>query len=200
MFNTEADMARAGRKPSANAKRRQTTRAGQGRAAEDGGTPELRQRKLWATRRADLPMEPLAVLYGHGKVDEAAYRAGMRLEVARRACFGVDTAPTRQFYEGGAGGSPDQWAARRAAATVMVDARAEARIEGEYDQLLKALRRCGPEVAAATLGIATRPYAGAWLAAALVEADRPWTARHDTRLALIREGLAAIDRLGSRPL
>jgi len=39
-----------------------------------------------------------------------------------------------------------------------------------------------------------------WLAAALVEPARPWTARHDTRLALIREGLAAIEKLGSRPL
>src|SRR5947209_1182545 len=115
-------MARAGRKPSANAKRRQTTRAGQGRASEDKGTVELRQRKVWATGRTDLPMEPLAV------------------------------------------------------------------------------HRCGAAVTAATLGIATRPYAGAWVAAALVERDRPWTARHDTRLALIREGLAAIARLGSREL
>jgi hypothetical protein len=55
-------------------------------------------------------------------------------------------------------------------------------------------------VTAATLGIATRPYAGAWVAAALVERDRRWTARHDTRIALIREGLAAIDALGSRPI
>jgi len=55
-------------------------------------------------------------------------------------------------------------------------------------------------VTAATLGIATRPYAGAWIAAALVEPGRPWTARHDTRLALIHEGLAAIERLGSREL
>jgi hypothetical protein len=39
-----------------------------------------------------------------------------------------------------------------------------------------------------------------WIAAALVEKARPWTARHDTRLALIREGLAAIEKLGSRPI
>ena len=49
-------MARAGRKPSAGAKRRQTTRAGQGRNAEDTGTTELRAHKIWATKRADLPM------------------------------------------------------------------------------------------------------------------------------------------------
>ena len=79
-------------------------------------------------------------------------------------------------------------------------ARREARIEAEYDRLLHALHRCGPVVTAATLGIATRPYSGAWLAAALVERTRPWTARHDSRLALIREGLAAIERLGSREL
>ena len=78
--------------------------------------------------------------------------------------------------------------------------RREGRIAAEYERLLHALHRCGTAVTAATLGIATRPYAGAWLAAALVEPGRPWTARHDTRLALIREGLAAIERLGSREL
>ncbi len=194
-------MARAGRKPSANAKRRQTTRAGQGRCHEDTGTPQLKSLKLWATARADLPMEPLAVLYGHGKIDEAEYRAGLRLEQARHACFGPDAAAERQFYSGvAAGGAPDQWAARRAAALAEIDARREHRIEAEYDRLLKALHRCGAAVTAATLGIATRPYAGAWVAAALVERDRRWTARHDTRIALIREGLAAIDELGSRPV
>jgi hypothetical protein len=197
-------MARAGRKPSAQAKRRQSTRAGQGRSAEDRGTAELRRRKLWATGRADLPMEPLAVLHGHGKVDEMEYRAGLRLEKARRACFGVDTPPPRTIYgDGVSGGAPDQWAARRAAETAAgafsaVGGRIEARIEGEYDRLLKALHRCGAAVTAATQGIATRPYAGAWLAAALVEEGRPWTARHDTRLALIREGLRAIAKLGDR--
>jgi hypothetical protein len=194
-------MARAGRKPSANAKRRQTTRAAQGRATEDRGTPELRAIKLWATRRADLPLEPLAVLYGHGRIDETAYRAGLRLEKARRACFGVDTAPTRQLYTGGAGGGgADQWAARRAAETSTRDERSEARVEGEYDRLLRALHRLGPAITAATLGIATRPYAGAWLAEALVDKERPWTLRHDTRLSQIREGLAAICELGSREL
>jgi hypothetical protein len=194
-------MARPGRKPSAQAKRRQTTRAGQGRTADDRGTAELRRRKLWATRRTDLPMEPLAVLYGHSRIEEAEYRAGLRLEKARRACFGVDTAPTRSFYDGaGSGSGPDQWAARCAAGSARGDDRVEARIEGEYDRLLSALKRCGIAVTAATLGIATRPYAGVWLAAALVEDGRPWTARHDTRLALIREGLAAIAKLGSREL
>ncbi len=199
-------MARPGRKPSPGAKRRQTTRAGQGRVTADHGTAELRARKLKATHRVDLPMEPLGVLYGHGKIDEALYRAGLRLESARRACFGVDAAPSRDAYgerlaQGGGGG---QWAARQAATLQAggseADCRREARIEAEYDRLLAALHRCGPTVSAATLGIATRPYAGAWLAACLVEKDRPWTPRHDTRLAIIREGLAAIDRLGSRPL
>jgi hypothetical protein len=190
-------MARAGRKASANAKRRQTTRAGQGRERDDKGTPELRSLKLWSTARADLPMEPLAVLYGHGKIDEAEYRAGIRLEEARHACFGPDAAAERQFYQGGAGGGgPEQWAARRAAGLAEGSVRREARIEAEYDRLLKALHRCGGPVTAATLGIATRPYAGAWVAAALAERDRPWTARHDTRLALIREGLSAIDEVG----
>jgi hypothetical protein len=173
---------------------------------EDHGTPELRAHKVRATRRTDLPLEPLAVLYGHGRIDEALYRAGLRLEAARRACFGVDTVAARDAYgerlaHGAAGGG---WAARQAAllhgAGSEQDQRREERIEGEYDRLLKAMHRCGKEVAAATLGIATRPYAGAWLAASLVEKDRPWTTRHDTRLALIREGLAAIDRLASRPL
>jgi hypothetical protein len=203
-------MARPGRKASANAKRRQTTRAGQGRAGlgdagKDGGTPELRRHKLAATRRTDLPLEPLGVLYGHGKIDEALYRAGMRLEQARLACFGVDTAPSRDAYgERLAQGSGGQWAARQAALLQGGESEAalrrEARVEGEYDRLLKALHRCGAAVSAATLGIATRPYAGAWVAAALVEPGRPWGARHDSRLALIREGLAAIDALGSRPL
>jgi hypothetical protein len=195
----ENDMARAGRKASANAKRRQTTRAAQGRLDEDKGTPQLRSLKLWATARADLPMEPLAVLYGHGKIDEAQYRAGIRLERARHACFGPDAAAERQFYTGSAaGGAPDQWAARRAAALAEGDARTEARVEAEYDRLLRALHRCGAAVQAATLGIATRPYAGAWVAAALAERDRRWTARHDTRIALIREGLSAVDKVGSR--
>jgi hypothetical protein len=203
--NQEIDMGRPGRKPSVTAKRRQTTRAAQGRAAADAGTPELRAHKIRATRRDDLPIEPLGVLYGHGRIDEAHYRAGLRLESARRACFGVDAAPSRDAYgENLAQGSGGNWLARQAAELRSggseADFRREARIEGEYDRLLKALRRCGPVVAAATLGIATRPYAGAWLAACLVEKDRPWTLRHDTRLALIREGLDAIDKLGSRPL
>lgn len=196
-------MARSGRKPSANAKRRQTTRAGQGRTGDDTGTPELLYHKVRATRRTDLPMEPLGVLYGHGRIGEAEYRAGLRLEAARRGCFGVDTASARQIYgERLARGSADQWAARQAASHDMSDEgrRREAWAEGEYDRLLKALHHCGRAVAAATLGIATRPYAGAWIAAALVEPGRPWTARHTTRLALIREGLAAIDGLGSRAL
>jgi hypothetical protein len=198
-------MARPGRKPSIAAKRRQTTRAGQGRGAVDSGTPELHDRKVAVTRRADLPMEPLGVLYGHGKIGEAEYRAGLRLEQARRAFLGPDTAPERQVYgERLARGSGDQWAARQAA---LADAgvteeslRREARVEGEYDRLLGTLHDCGRAVAAATLGIATRPYAGAWIAVALVEGDRRWTARHDARLGLIRDGLRAIDRLGSRPL
>lgn len=196
-------MARSGRKPSAAAKRRQTTRALQGRIADDPGTAELRAHKIKATRRVDLPLEPLGVLFGHGKIDEAEYRAGLRVEAARRACFGLDTAPARQVYgERLTRGSADQWAARQAASfdASGEGARREARAEGEYDRVLRALHRCGPNVAAATLGIATRPYAGAWVAAALVAPGRPWTARHDTRLALIREGLAAVDRLGSRGL
>jgi hypothetical protein len=168
---------------------------------QDKGTAELRRVKVWATGRADLAVEPLAVLYGHEKIDEAEYHAGLRLEKARRACFGADTAPMRQFYSGeGGGGSPDQWAARRSAAILEGDGRAEAWVEREYDRLLAVLQRCGPAVTAATLGIATRPYAGAWVAAALVDRARPWTARHDTRLSLIREGLRAIDGLGSRGL
>jgi hypothetical protein len=166
------------------------------------GTQELRGHKIRATRRADLPLEPLGVLYGHGKIDEAEYRAGQRLEQARRSCFGADAAPARQVYGGRlALGSAGQWAARQIAASGGNDnAKIELRAERDYDRLLRALRRHGLAVAAATLGIATRPYAGAWLAAALVEKDRPWSRRHDTRLALIREGLAALDRLGSREL
>ena len=194
-------MGRPGRKAHATAKRRQTTRAGQGRLDRDTGTAELKAAKLWATRRADLPMDPLGVLFGHGRIDDDLYRAGQRLEAARRACFGADAAAERDIYG-------DQMAlasiaghrAVVAGAATEAGVKREARIEAEYDRLLHALHRCGPVVTAATLGIATRPYAGAWIAAALVEPGRPWTARHDTRLALIREGLAAIERLGSREL
>ncbi len=200
-------MGRPGRKASASAKRRQTTRAGQGRpghgeARPDIGTAELRAHKLWATRRIDLAVDPLGILYGHGRIDENLYRAGQRLEAARRACFGADTAAERDIYGDrmalasiGGRRSP-----MRAAPVAEDAARREARIEAEYDRLLHALHRCGQTVTAATLGIATRPYSGAWLAAALVEKTRPWTARHDTRLALIKEGLSAIEKLGSRPL
>lgn len=196
-------MARAGRKPSANAKRRQTTRAGQGRATEDRGTEELRGHKRAATGRTDLPLEPLGVLYGRGKIEEAEYRAGLRLEAARRGSFGHDAAAPRTIYgDRLARGAADQWAARQLASADLSDdaLRREARTEAEYERLLQALHRCGKAVAGATLGIATRPYAGAWIAAALVDRGRPWTARHDTRLALIREGLAAIAAIGSREL
>ena len=194
-------MGRPGRKASATAKRRQTTRAGQGRADRDSGTAELKAAKLWATRRADLPMDPLGVLFGHGRIDGDLYRAGQRLEAARRACFGADAAAERDIY-GDAMALASIAGHRAVVAGVATEAgvKREARIEAEYDRLLHALHRCGPAVTAATLGIATRPYAGAWIAAALVEPGRPWTARHDTRLALIREGLAAIESLGSREL
>jgi hypothetical protein len=194
-------MARSGRKASSSAKRRQTTRVAQGRLTKDGGTAELKAHKIWATGRADLAVDPLGVLLGHGKIDDDLYRAGQRLEAARRACFGADAAAARDIYG-------DQMAlgsstGRRAPAPGFATeegVKREARIEAEYERLLHALHRCGPAVAQATLGIATRPYAGAWIAASLVDASRPWTARHDTRLALIKEGLAAIERLGSRPL
>ena len=196
-------MGRPGRKPSAAAKRRQTTRAGQGRAGIDPGTVELRHRKREATGRTDLPLEPLGVLYGRGRISEEEYTAGLRLEVARRACFGADAAAARPAPgERLARGAADQWAGREAARRTVSDEaeRREAWAEAEYERLLRALHRCGRAVAAATLGIATRPYAGAWIAAALADRARPWTRRHDTRLALIREGLAAIAALGSREL
>lgn len=195
-------MARAGRKPSLNSKRRQTTRAAQGRNREDGGTPELRARKLKSTRRTDLPLEPLAVLYGHGKIDETEYRAGLRLEKARRALYGEDTAPAREAYgERLVRGSAGQWAARQAAPDPVDEEaeRREKRVALEYERLLGVLIGCGPAVASATLGIATRPYTSAWLATSLMEPGR-WRRRHDLRLALIRDGLAAIDSIGSRPL
>ncbi|HEX4505067.1 MAG TPA: hypothetical protein VH722_04995 [Alphaproteobacteria bacterium] len=194
-------MARAGRKASAAAKRRQTTRAGQGRTDRDMGTAELRAVKRWATGRTDLAMDPLGVLFGHGKIDDDLYRAGQRLEAARRACFGADAAAERDVYgEQMALGSSNGRRAVTPSAETEDIVRREDRIAAEYERLLHALHRCGPAVTAATLGIATRPYAGAWVATALVEPGRPWTARHDTRLALIREGLAAIEKLGSRPL
>jgi hypothetical protein len=197
----EMTMGRPGRKASAKSKRNQTTRAGQGRADRDMGTAELRATKLWATRRADLPMDPLGVLFGHGRIDDDLYRAGQRLEVARRACFGADAAASRDIYgdQMALGSSSGRRTVAPGVATEQ-GVKRELRVEAEYERLLHALHRCGPTVTAATLGIATRPYAGAWIAAALVEPGRPWTARHDTRLALIREGLGAIERLGSRPL
>ncbi len=194
-------MARPGRKASSSAKRRQTTRAAQGRTTHDTGTAELKAHKLWATRRTDLAIDPLGVLFGHGKIDDDLYRAGQRLEAARRALYGADAAAARDIY--GAQMALGSTTGRRTTApgtATEEGVKREARIEAEYERLLHALHRCGQAVAQATLGIATRPYAGAWLAASLVEPGRPWTARHDTRLALIREGLAAIERLGSRPL
>jgi hypothetical protein len=197
----EMTMGRPGRKASAKAKRNQTTRAGQGRAERDTGTAELLATKLWATKRTDLPMDPLGVLFGHGRIDDDLYRAGQRLEAARRACFGADAAASRDIY-GDQMALASSSGRRTVAPGVATEegVKRELRIEAEYERLLHALHRCGPAVTAATLGIATRPYAGAWVAAALVERGRPWTARHDTRLALIREGLAAIEKLGSRPL
>jgi hypothetical protein len=197
----EMTMGRPGRKASAAAKRRQSTRAGQGRLDRDTGTAELRATKLWATGRTDVAVDPLGVLFGHGRIDADLYRAGQRLEAARRACFGADAAAERDIY-----GDQMALAAIAGHRAMVVGAataervRREARTQAEYDRLLHALHRCGQAVTAATLGIATRPYAGAWIAAALVEPGRPWTARHDTRLALIREGLSAIERLGSRAL
>jgi hypothetical protein len=195
-------MGRPGRKASATAKRRQTTRAGQGRSERDTGTAQLRDHKLWATKRIDLAVDPLGVLFGHGKIEEDLYRAGQRLEAARRVCFGADTAAERDIYGDrmALASISGRRAVVRSGPVSEEEQRREARIENEYDQLLRALHRCGQTVTAATLGIATRPYAGAWLAAALVEKARPWTARHDTRLALIREGLTSIEKLGSRPL
>ena len=47
---------------------------------------------------------------------EAEYRAGLRLEQARRAFLGADTAAARQVYgERLARGTADQWAARQTA-------------------------------------------------------------------------------------
>src|SRR5579859_315799 len=91
-------MGRPGRKASAAAKRRQTTRAAQGRLDRDMGTAELWTIKKWATGRTDLAMDPLGVLFGHGKIDDDLYRAGQRLEAARRACFGADAAAARDIY------------------------------------------------------------------------------------------------------
>ena len=194
-------MARPGRKASASAKRRQTTRAAQGRNTQDGGTAELKAHKIWATGRTDLAMDPLGVLFGHGKIDGDLYQAGQRLEAARRALYGADAAAARDIY--GDRMALGSSSGRRTTAPGFATEEAvkrEARVEAEYERLLHALHRCGDAVTKATLGIATRPYSGAWIAAGLVESGRPWTARHDTRLALIREGLAAIERLGSRPL
>jgi hypothetical protein len=164
------------------------------------GTAELRAVKRWATGRADLPLDPLGVLFGQGKIDDDLYRAGRRLEAARRACFGADAAAARDIYgEQMALGSSGGRRAVKPGAETKDRVMREGWIEAEYERLLRALNRCGPAVTAATLGIATRPYAGAWLATALVEPGCRWTARHDARLALIREGLAAIEELGSRP-
>ncbi len=192
-------MGRPGRKASANAKRRQTTRAGQGR--QEGGTAQLIGLKKRVTGRADLPMDPLGILFGRGKIERDLYDAGLRLEKARAACFGAGAAAERDIY--GMQMTMASIGGRRAVVTNPADedtARREGRTEAEYDRLLAALHRCGPAIAAATLGIATRPYAGAWIVVPLATRDRPWTARHDTRLALIKEGLAAIEKLGSREL
>src|SRR6202034_1498411 len=94
----EMIMGRPGRKASGAAKRRQTTRGGQGRLDRDMGTAELRAVKRWATGRADLPLVPLGVLCGQGKIDDDLSRAGRRLEAARRACFGADAAAARDIY------------------------------------------------------------------------------------------------------
>ena len=63
-------MAHAGRKTSAGTKQRQTTGAGQGSATQDRGAPELKIQKPWAARWVDLAVDPLGILFGHGKTDK----------------------------------------------------------------------------------------------------------------------------------
>lgn len=193
-------MGRPGRKASSAAKRRQTTRAGQGRTERAGGTVQLIRMKTRLTGRADLPMDPLGILFGHGRIDRALYDAGLRLERAHAACFGAGAAAERDIY--GLQMTMASTGGRRARPSLAESedtTRREQRTEREYDRLLAALAERSIAAVQATLGIATRPYAGAWLVAALVDRT-PWTARHDAQLALIKDGLAAIERLGSREL
>jgi hypothetical protein len=80
---------RRGRPRLLHARRRQTTRAGRrGVIVHDSGTSELQAHRVSATGSADLPVDPLGILYGRGLIDKDHYLAGRDLgdllEVARR--------------------------------------------------------------------------------------------------------------------
>jgi hypothetical protein len=75
---------RWGRARKANAKHRQTTRAGRG-PEPDRGSERLRERKRRVTGREDLPLDGAAVLYGHDRLDRQQFDTlGMITELLQR--------------------------------------------------------------------------------------------------------------------
>jgi hypothetical protein len=89
-------MGRPGRKANSKAKRRQTTRAGQGR--ELGGTQELMAHKMAATGRHDAELNLIGFLWGRGHLSTEGDDTGV---VLRDAAYTVRSAHLHQF------GSPE---------------------------------------------------------------------------------------------
>jgi hypothetical protein len=65
-------MAKRGRKPNPNARRRQKDRAGR-RGEVDEGSPRLIQKKIQLTGRSDVEMTPAGILYGRDLLDRQQY-------------------------------------------------------------------------------------------------------------------------------
>jgi hypothetical protein len=72
-------MAKRGRKRKPNARRRETTRAGRA-GITDPGSRLLRQQRYLLTGDPDLPVDPLGVLLGRGRIDAVQYHAGRDLQ------------------------------------------------------------------------------------------------------------------------
>jgi hypothetical protein len=84
MSRSRRRIERRGRPRKANAKHRQTTRAGRGPDL-DRGSEALRERKRRVTGREDLPLDGAAVLYGHDRLDRQQFDTlGMITEMLQR--------------------------------------------------------------------------------------------------------------------
>jgi hypothetical protein len=130
---------RRGRPRRANAKRRQTTLAGR-RPELDLGTSELRARKVQATTRGDLEINPAAALFGHGAIDAQQFETlgllGLWLRTLARA-WGGEMSVTGLWSAITGGLIPVDWIGRNTdlAASLGVGARkqlarAVARLDG----------------------------------------------------------------------
>jgi hypothetical protein len=95
---------RRGRPRKANARRRQTTRAGRRGEPEliDQGTSELLARKLRATTRPDLEASAIGVLYGRALIDAHQYQvlAELTLTLQRLARSWGGTGGVEGLWQG----------------------------------------------------------------------------------------------------